>query len=315
MSVELVPSADASLSLAQATFSRTGLDLDPGMSYDDWAEVGETLEKISGAWQWWYGDWWNFGDSRYGEKHAQALPEKDYGTKSNAAAVAGRIEFPRRRGNLSFGHHVVVAYLDSPDDQDYWLETAITEELTVAQLRKAVKQWQKKPTPPLPDGVYDLLYVDPPWRYDFAESPDRREVENHYPTMDLDEIKALELPAADDAILFMWTTSPKLAEAFEVLEAWEFEYRTCMVWVKDRIGMGYYARQRHELLLIAKRGSLPVPDEANRPDSVIEAPRGVHSAKPEQVYELLEAMYPDASRVEMFARSLRPGWESWGNEV
>lgn len=133
--------------------------------------------------------------------------------------------------------------------------------------------------------------------------------------MTLSEIKSLEIPATDNATLFLWATSPKLMEAMEVIDAWGFDYKTCMVWVKDRIGMGYYARQRHELLLIATRGRPAAPLPSNRPDSVILSPRERHSAKPEQVYTMIEKMYPNLNKCELFARNLRPGWESWGNEV
>lgn len=171
------------------------------------------------------------------------------------------------------------------------------------------------PTPePAKLVAADLLYVDPPWRYQHS-STDSRKIENHYPTMGLEEIKALDVPAAADAVLFMWATSPKLAEALEVVDAWGFGYRTCMVWVKDRVGMGYYARQRHELLLIAVKGKPDTPLDSARPDSVIEAPRGEHSAKPVRVYELIEAMYPHLTKVELFARAPRDGWASWGNQA
>jgi N6-adenosine-specific RNA methylase IME4 len=166
----------------------------------------------------------------------------------------------------------------------------------------------------MPDRRYAVIYADPPWRYEHAPT-ESRAVENQYPTMALDEIAALEPPAAGDAILFMWATSPKLHEAFTVLDGWGFTYVTSMVWVKDRIGMGYYARQRHEFLLIARRGNPPTPSPSDRPDSVIEAPRGAHSAKPEQVYETIERMYPGIPRVELFCRSPREGWDAWGNEV
>ena len=167
---------------------------------------------------------------------------------------------------------------------------------------------------PTPDRRYAVIYADPPWRYDFS-STDARAVENQYPTMDVADIAALEVPAADDAVLFMWATNPKLTQAFEVLSGWGFDYVTNMVWVKDRIGMGYYARSRHELLLIAKRGQLAVPEPTDRPDSVIEAPRTRHSAKPEVVYELLDRMYPGLPKLEMFCREPRDGWDAWGNEV
>ena len=163
-----------------------------------------------------------------------------------------------------------------------------------------------------------LILADPPWRYEFAETDSRR-IENHYPTMSLEEICALPVGdiATPDALLFMWATSPKVWEACSVIDAWGFTYRTSMVWVKDRIGMGYWARQRHELILVASRGSPPAPEPSARPDSVIEAPRREHSRKPDALYEILEAMYPewDGRRVELFARRPRPGWLPWGNEA
>ena len=134
--------------------------------------------------------------------------------------------------------------------------------------------------------------------------------------MDLEEIKTLNVPSlmAPDCIVYLWTTAPKLADALDLLKAWGLTYKSDMVWVKDRMGMGYWARQRHELLLIGVRGT-PIPPEASkRPDSVVEAPRGRHSQKPDSVYELLEDLYPSVPRIELFARERRPGWDSWGNE-
>lgn len=203
-------------------------------------------------------------------------------------------------------------------------EKVLAGEMTLPEAKKEIRLQQKaalvaqiaeqKAAPLDSVGPFPVIYADPPWRYEFAE--DRgRQIENHYPTMPLDEIKALKVPAADDAVLFLWVTSPKLPEGLEVLAAWGFQYVTCMVWVKDRIGMGYYARQQHELLLIGKRGNLPVPDPEDRPSSVITAPRGQHSAKPDEVYELIERMYPLHDKCELFQRRPRPGWAGWGNQA
>lgn len=172
----------------------------------------------------------------------------------------------------------------------------------------------REPVPLDSLGPFPVLLADPPWRYEHSETT-VREVENHYPTMTHDEIKKLDVPAADDAVLFLWVTSPKLVEGLDVMAAWGFDYRTCMVWVKDRFGMGYYARQQHELLLIGKRGSLPVPDPEDRPSSVINVGRTVHSAKPLEVYELIERMYPSREKCELFQRAPRARWAGWGNQA
>ena len=169
---------------------------------------------------------------------------------------------------------------------------------------------------PLPDGPFDLILADPPWRYEQSQSDGRR-VEEHYPTMTLDAIKAMPVSrlAAPDSILYLWGTSPKLTEALEVMSAWGYTYRTCMVWVKQRIGCGFYCRQQHELLLIGVRGTPVLPDASKLPSSVMQAPRREHSEKPVEVYEMLERLYPGRQKCELFARSVRPGWVAWGNDA
>jgi N6-adenosine-specific RNA methylase IME4 len=130
--------------------------------------------------------------------------------------------------------------------------------------------------------------------------------------MALGNIRNLKIPAADDAILFLWATQPKIREALAVIESWGFEYKSGLVWVKDRIGTGYYVRGQHELLLIATRGKIPVPEESNRPPSVFQARRMQHSAKPNIAYEIIERMYGGRKYLELFARAKRRGWTSWG---
>lgn len=161
--------------------------------------------------------------------------------------------------------------------------------------------------------TYPVIYADPPWQYQHSKT-DNRKIENHYPTMELDDICDLDVPSCDDSILFLWVTSPKLEEGMRVMREWGFDYRTCAVWDKEKMGMGYYFRQQHELLLVGTKGNIPVPEPANRPRSVFSFEREEHSAKPHQVAEMIEAMYPEFSKLEMFCRSPRDGWDVWGNQ-
>ena len=112
----------------------------------------------------------------------------------------------------------------------------------------------------------------------------------------------------------MWATAPKLAECFQVLDAWEFEYRTNLVWDKEAIGMGYHARNQHELLLVAKRGSIAAPSPGTQPASIYREKRGQHSAKPHFYYEMIEQFYPQLPKIELFCRTPRDGWAVWGNQ-
>ena len=162
---------------------------------------------------------------------------------------------------------------------------------------------------------YPIILADPPWAYE--NPPLSGGPANHFPTLLIEAICALSVAdlATDDALLYLWATSPKLPECIEVLKAWGFQYTTSLCWIKDKIGTGWHARNQHELLLIGKRGNIPPPAVADRVSSVIYADRGRHSEKPAVVYELIERWYPTLPKIELFARATRPGWAAWGNEV
>lgn len=203
-------------------------------------------------------------------------------------------------------------------------EGAIRPELQRADVQlwlnriSRAKRFNSLAAPALPDDPVPVLLADPPWQFKvWEESSAYGAALEHYPTKSLEEICAMPIGncATKDAILFMWTTAPMLREAFDVLDAWGFEFKTGMVWDKERQGMGYYVRNQHEELLIATRGDMPLPDPANKPISVIREVRGKHSAKPHIVYEHIERMYPALRKREFFARHWRQGWEKpWGNE-
>ena len=186
--------------------------------------------------------------------------------------------------------------------------------------RLAVTCNQNAPFPR--DRRYAVLYADPPWQFRVYDENSSIASEHgaagvHYPCMSTDAICALPVKelATDAAALFLWTTAPHLPEALQVITAWGFEYKTHAVWVKDWIGVGFWVGNQHEILLVAARGDMPTPAPANRPSSVITAPRREHSRKPDEAYALIERMYPELPKIELFARQTRPGWAAWGNEV
>lgn len=182
------------------------------------------------------------------------------------------------------------------------------------QLKQAERYATIHPPGPLPDGTFGLTYGDPPWQLGNPDSD--YSPEQYYPTMPLDQICALPVPAADNALLYLWAVSSHLPDALAVIEAWGFEYVGNEVWVKDSIGMGNWTRPRHELLLIGRKGNASPAEPTRRLDSVIEAPRRAHSQKPDLVYQRLEHLYPHLSKLELFARGTpRPGWTAWGNQL
>lgn len=189
---------------------------------------------------------------------------------------------------------------------------------------KAILNPSKPVTPDMPSGQYDVIYADPPWRYDF--DVDSRATENHYPTLLVKDICRLrdtkririQDKFEENAILFLWATSPKLNEAFDVIRDWGFTYKTNMIWVKDKIGLGWYCRNQHEMLLIAEKGEMPLPEANVRPASVLNFPRTTHSTKPYEFYALIEKWYPSRKYLEVFGtpNNVRPKyWTVFGNGV
>jgi N6-adenosine-specific RNA methylase IME4 len=162
----------------------------------------------------------------------------------------------------------------------------------------------------VPVSVFITLVIDPPWRYDNTTT--RGAAEDHYPTMTVDELRKLEVPAADDAHLYLWVTNGFLREGFDLLDVWGFTYKTCLTWVKPHMGLGNWFRSATEHVLFAVKGDLPML----RNDAVnwFSAPRERHSKKPEFFYELVESCSP-GPYLEMFARSSRENWSTWGNEA
>lgn len=175
--------------------------------------------------------------------------------------------------------------------------------------------------PPLSGLIqrYPILLVDPPWSFPVPMGHTDRSIENHYPTMPLEAI--CELPVADvatpDATLFLWVTVPMAEAAFCVVKSWGFRYVSQFCWIKPKQGTGYHARNRHELVYICRRGSLPLQEPGDTFESVMMGlPRvDAHSAKPDELMERIEQMYPDMPKIELFSRSARDGWAAWGFEA
>jgi N6-adenosine-specific RNA methylase IME4 len=169
----------------------------------------------------------------------------------------------------------------------------------------------------LPAGKWRVFYADPPWDYGNERPLYAGDQDDHYPPMATEDLCALGIAemAMDDAVLFCWCTSAILhPDALQVLDAWGFEYKTTFIWDKIKHNMGHYNSVRHEILLVATRGSC-TPDHRKLYDSVLSIERSEHSRKPAIFYEIIETLYPFGKRIELFSRAPREGWDAWGNEV
>lgn len=177
-------------------------------------------------------------------------------------------------------------------------------------------------------GGYKVLLSDPPWNY--SNNGGLGAAENHYPTMKVADICALPVKrlAAKDAVLFMWATWPTLPDAFKVISAWGFEYKTLAFnWVKYHeesgkkcFGGGFWTRANTEPCFIAVRGEPPrrvnnAIRQLIEEEEALLAPRQEHSAKPTEARERIVQLMGDIPRIELFTRSRVEGWDCWGNQA
>jgi N6-adenosine-specific RNA methylase IME4 len=168
--------------------------------------------------------------------------------------------------------------------------------------------------PPLPDGQFRVIVIDAPWQYDLRSDDITHRGSIPYPSMTLDEIKALDVAgrAHEDCILWLWTTNSHIPHAFEIVEGWGFTYKTMLTWVKPGIGCGHWLRGQTEHCLMCVRGK-PTITLTNH-TTFLEGPMRKHSQKPEEFYRMVETLCP-GSKLEMFSRQQREGWAVFGNEV
>lgn len=195
---------------------------------------------------------------------------------------------------------------------------AATEELTSqAALGLALKlrhEAQKESTSnnELPRGLFEVIIIDPPWPYGGNYNAFFHRIESPYHERSIEEIMMLEIPAASDCILWLWTTNAFIHDAFHILEAWAFEPKTILTWFKGRTGVGYWLRGQTEHCILSVRGHPVLNHEAQGTALFTKASN--HSKKPEEFYQLIESLCP-GRKLEMFARRKREGWESHGDQL
>ena len=223
--------------------------------------------------------------------------------------------------------------LDEDQRRDFrLLARALSGELTLApdQWRKSraalaahirKELGLKPPTPPLPDGQYACIVADPPWQLDTGPKAFGGVIEaghDHlsYDQEPLENIAALNVKslAADDAHLYLWTTNKYLRDSYYIAEQWGFKPSVLLTWCKAvrGVGLGDTFRLTTEYILFARRGSLPHIQIV--PTTWFQWPRGKHSAKPGEFYQMVESVTP-GPYVDLFARKPRNGWTVWGDEV
>jgi len=194
------------------------------------------------------------------------------------------------------------------------------EEKKVERVELIQKQIEDIEEGLLPDlvGLFDVVSVDPPWPYEgdsknitSFDSVGRR-VSNPYPEMSIKQIKSIELPLMENAVVLLWTTHKFLPDAFEILKEWNLDYKATLVWNKEKIGMGAWFRMQCEFCLVGVKGK-PYWENTTYRDIIIES-RREHSRKPDSFFEMIEKITM-GNRLEYFSREKREGWKVFGNDI
>ncbi len=165
----------------------------------------------------------------------------------------------------------------------------------------------------LPEGKFETIVIDPPWEYGTGYDSGGRRVASPYPEMSQKELLETILPSADDCVLFLWTTHKFIWDAKELLDTWGFEYRSTIVWDKEKMGMGNLFRMQCEFCLVGIKGN-PIFNNDNTHRDIISCPRREHSRKPDEFYKMIDELCV-GRKLDYFAREEREGWEVFGCEV
>ena len=291
------------------------------LSEEEYLQIFEYLGNIGNKLMVYVGDLANQeGMVKHGVKstfydEVQERTGLKYNTITNAKMIMGCVDPCNRLQGCGIRHYALIYQMENKQ-QRHWLEKCVDDGWSTKKLKHEIIR--SLPSPDLPDRKFELIYADPPWAYDTAESS--KEIDAHYPTMELEDLCNMDVKsiAWDNCTLYLWATTARLDWAFPVIEAWGFKYKTSMIWDKVVHNLGHYCSARHELLLIAGKGHSEPADQvlANSIDSVQSIPKSkIHSKKPFEIRDILDSLYPDKKKIQMFSRDKYEGWTNWGNKI
>ena len=266
------------------------------------------------------------------EELEKANAKERQGTRTDIVNISSRsqdVEFGKTRDKLAekagVSHFTLGHAKELMEEEPELWEDVKEGTKTINTAYKRMKQKQKPvTTPEIKEGKYRIIYADPPWKYGDKLTEDYGGAEHHYPAMTLNEICELDVDKMtdDNAVLFLWTTSPLLEDSFKVIKSWGFKYKTSFVWDKVKHNFGHYNSVRHEFLLVCTKGSC-TPDNLKLFDSVqIIEKTSKHSEKPEEFRDIIDTLYTSGSRIEMFSRKTKEEinktakvktWNVWGS--
>ncbi len=247
------------------------------------------------------------GERRGAKAVPVGLPEERGATRDRVARAVGLGSSTYERGAkvLRHGSPKLVADFEQGRESVNSAYQRLRRQQRRSEINQLAEQLRAE-QPRLPPERFAVIVCDPPWPYQSAKLP--------YPTLSLGEIAALPIErlAAEDCLLWLWTTNAFLPQALPLLAGWGFTYETMLTWGKDRIGTGALLRGQTEHCLLATRGKPLVTLTSE--STLLHGPVREHSRKPAEFYALVEALCP-GSKLDLFAREQRPGWSCWGAET
>lgn len=290
-----------------------------------WQAAYVFAEACGRAADYWVGDLLAYAEGREDWKakaeQIKGVSGLAHQTVLNRTYISRNVKPPERSLSPSLGHADAVASLDTAH-QRIWLERAQREGWSVSELRAQLRASKRRDVvkgQAKLEGLYRVIYADPPWRYrNSSGTKGNSTATNHYPDMSIEELCKLPVAAhaLKNAVLFMWVTVPLLLEnpgPREVIEAWGFNYASMQTWDKVLGNPGRFLHITTEHLVIAERGSC-APDEGEVPKSLFTERRTGHSVKPAVTRKMIERMYSTGPYVELFAREKVDGWDAFGND-
>lgn len=213
------------------------------------------------------------------------------------------------------------AIVEEPEDVQQELLDAVTsgevKNLKTAKRKAEIKQQREdieSGANSMPEGVFEVISMDPPWHFENADKfdPDGFRGLTDYPTMTIDELAAIKIPAAKNCVLWLWTTHLHMRHTFTLLDAWGFQEKSILTWSKNRMGIGKWLRSKSEFCILAVKGK-PRVDLTNQ-TTILDAPIREHSRKPDEFYSMVEALCI-GRRLDFFSREKREGWEQFGSDL
>jgi N6-adenosine-specific RNA methylase IME4 len=238
----------------------------------------------------------------------------EIGEEAKQAILLGKAGVPKER---------VEQLIDIKQKAPEFIEPILKGNIGLQEALKAIKKIEREKeieetlaeiesnafTPP--SKKYDVIVIDPPWPYGTDYDPDGRRSASPYPEMSLEDIKAIQLPSANDCVLWLWTTHKFMRYSFDILDSWGFRDVAILTWVKNRMGLGSWLRSQSEFCIMAIKGH-PKVNLTNQ-TTVIYGEMREHSRKPDEFYKLVDSLCV-GYKIDWFSREKREGWDQYGAE-